>query len=403
MSTNFKKSILGLLIFSLLAMIGLSIYWLTSKAEKADLEKAIPSSSQEVSYASETSTQESEPQVLSIDDQLEELLTNMTLDEKIGQLFLARVPESNQLEDITTYHLGGYLLFSRDVDGETKESLQQKIHSFSSVATTPFMVASDEEGGTVTRISRNSSIVTEKFQSPQDLFKSGGIEAINKDIENKATIFKELGIHTGLSPVADVSVDPESFIYDRTIGLDVKGTSDYIKEVVTISTENQIGSTLKHFPGYGENQDSHTDIVYDDRSFEDIQANSIPPFKAGIEAGADSILVSHNIVLDIDPDVPASLSPKVITYLRQDLMFDGVVMTDDMDMAGLADFTSQEEAALLALIAGNDLILSSSYQKQIPVIKEAILTGEYTEDDLEQSVLRILKWKYKLGIIKLEE
>ena len=206
-----------------------------------------------------------------------------------------------------------------------------------------------------------------------------------------------------MSPVADVSMDPESFIFDRTIGLDVNETSDYIKKVVRVSSENQIGSTLKHFPGYGENQDSHTDIVYDDRGLEEIQKASIPPFKAGIEAGADSILVSHNIVLGIDPDVPASLSPKVISYLREDLMFDGVVMTDDMDMAGLADFTTQEEAALAALIAGNDLILSSSYQKQIPVIKAAVLNGQYAEEDLEKSVLRILKWEYKLGIITLEE
>ncbi len=402
MSTNSKNALLGLLVLLLIIVMGLSFYWLKSKDVK-EVEKLHPSSSQEISSTSESSALETEIKTLSVEEQLDDLLKSMTLDEKIGQLFLVRVPEYNQLEDITKYHLGGYLLFSRDVEGETKASLQKKISSYSDTAATPFMIASDEEGGTVTRISRNSSVVPKQFQSPQDLYKSGGMESIINDIEAKAIIFKELGIHTGLSPVADVSVDPDSFIFDRTIGLDVEGTNDYITAVVKASTENQIGSTLKHFPGYGENQDSHTDIVYDNRSFEEIERTSIPPFKTGIEAGVDSILVSHNIVQGIDSNVPASISPQVIGYLREDLSFDGVVMTDDMDMAGLADFITQEEAALAALMAGNDLILSSSYQKQIPVVKEAILTGKYNENELDQSVLRILNWKYKLGIIKLEE
>ena len=348
-----------------------------------------------VEVSKETETKSSE-------EQLKELIEQMSLDQKIGQLFLARVPETNQVEDLKTYYLGGYLLFGRDMANQTADSLIDKFKLYQESSDFPLLIASDEEGGTVTRISQNSAIVAEPFKSPQELYKTGGIEAIKNDIDHKSSLFKTLGIHTGLYPVADVSTNPDSFIYNRTIGLDVDGTSDYISEVVKQLQKNQIGSTLKHFPGSGDNSDSHMEIVTDKRSYEEIKKNSIPPFKAGIEAGADSILVSHNIVEGIDKNVPASISPKVHDIIRNDLGFDGVVMTDDMDMSGLSDFITQEEAALEALKAGNDLILSSTYKTQIPVIKSAVQSGDYKEEELDKSVLRILKWKHELGLITLD-
>lgn len=335
----------------------------------------------------------------SIEKELQQIIANMTLDDKIGQLFLARVPDSNQLEDIKDYNLGGYLLFNRDIQEENFISLKEKIESYQNQSKYPMLIASDEEGGSVTRISRNNLITSEPFKSPRELYEEGGMESIILDVQNKSKVLKSLGIHTGLFPVADTTVNPNSFIYDRTLGLNIEETSQYVANVVVQLSYEQIGSTLKHFPGYGDNEDSHTEIVYDSRSIEELQKNSIPAFEAGIESGVDSVLVSHNIVESIDNLVPASISSKVIRVLRDDLGFDGVIMTDDMDMAGLSTFISQEEAAIKALQAGNDMILSSSYKKQIPVIKNAVLTGEYKESDLNNSVFRILRWKQKLGII----
>ncbi|MEG0285207.1 MAG: glycoside hydrolase family 3 N-terminal domain-containing protein [Vagococcus sp.] len=391
-----KKAILAAAV--LIGAIGLTIKLLipTQSEGTKQAKTATTKSSDSIKKTEEQATPKSK------EEQLDSLVSQMSLDEKIGQLFLARVPETNQLEDIKTYHLGGYLLFARDVEGETSDTLKTKIDSFQQESDVPMLIASDEEGGTVTRISKNDKIVTEPFKSPQDLYKAGGIEAVKKDIDYKSNVFKVLGIHTGLYPVADVSTDPESFIYDRTIGLNTAETSSYLEEVVTELKKNEIGSTLKHFPGMGDNLDSHSEIVTDNRSLDEIKTTSLPPFEAGIKAGADSILVSHNIVKAIDPNVPASISPKVNQLLRDELKFNGVVMTDDMDMAGLADFTTQETAALEALKAGNDLILSSSYDKQIPVIKSAVQSGEYSEEQLNQSVLRILKWKSDLGIITLD-
>lgn len=330
--------------------------------------------------------------------QVKDILDQMTIEEKVGQLFLVRVPMENQLEDIQTYHLGGYLLFDRDMEGESADSLKQKIVRYQAASKYPMLIGSDEEGGVVSRLSRNQ-LVDPPFPSPQELYQSNGWQAITEDIARKGTIFHELGIHLGMAPDADVSTDPESFIYNRTIGMDAAGTSEYVTRSVDALKQANIGSTLKHFPGYGNNRDSHVEIVTDDRSIEELRSNDFLPFQAGIQAGADSLMVSHNIITAIDPDRPASISPKVHEVIRQELGFDGVVMTDDMDMAGLAAFTSQEEAGLQALQAGNDLILSSSYSSQIPYILQAIQEGKYTEDQLNQSVERVLNWKAELGLL----
>ncbi|GAA2915756.1 glycoside hydrolase family 3 protein [Enterococcus pseudoavium] len=325
-------------------------------------------------------------------------MKKMTLEEKVGQLFMVRVPEQNQVEDIKNYHLGGYLLFDRDMEGKGQSEIKQTIASYQAASKTPMFIGADEEGGTVSRLSRNQ-IVSPAFESPQTSYQKDGWKGITQEIDRKAQVFKELGIQLGMFPDADVSTDPQSFIYDRTIGMDAAGTSRYVKLSVEEMKKQKIGSTLKHFPGYGNNRDSHVEIVTDDRAMAELQKNDFLPFEAGIKAGADSIMVSHNIVQAIDGDRPASISKPVHDVIRNELGFDGVVMTDDMDMAGLANFTSQEEAGLQALQAGNDLILSSSYSSQIPYILDAIQKGEYSEKQLDQSVERLLRWKAELGLI----
>lgn len=334
----------------------------------------------------------------SVETKVDKLMEKMTLEEKVGQLFLARVPEQNQIADIENYHLGGYLLFDRDMEGKGQSELKQTIASYQSASKTPMFIASDEEGGTVSRLSRNQ-IVTPAFASPQAIYQKDGWDGITKDIERKAQIFKELGIQLGMFPDADVSTDPQSFIYDRTIGMDAEGTSKYVSLSVEEMKKQKIGSTLKHFPGYGNNRDSHVEIVTDDRPIDELRKNDFVPFEAGIKAGADSIMVSHNIIQAIDGNRPASISKPVHDTIRNELGFKGVIMTDDMDMAGLADFISQDEAGLQALQAGNDLVLSSSYSTQIPYILDAIKKGEYSEQQLDQSLERLLTWKAELGVI----
>ena len=383
----------------LVVVMGLYFFTDFGHTPKSGTTNESKTSASTTSTAAKSSVTSESSEEKATTDKVANLVAELSTKEKVGQLFLARVPVENALNDIQDYHLGGYLLFGRDVEGKTYDEVQSTIAQYQEASEVPMLIAADEEGGTVSRVSRNSQLVATPFQSPQALYAQGGWEAITKDTRDKAGILKELGIDAGLFPVADVATDPNAFIYDRTIGQDAKGTVKYVTTVVTALKEAQSGSTLKHFPGYGNNQDSHTDIVTDTRSMAELEDNDLVPFQAGIDAGVDSILVSHNIVTAIDDSVPASVSAPVHDLLRKDMGFDGVIMTDDMDMAGLADFMSQEEAGLKALQAGNDLILSSTYASQIPYVLQAIEDGEYSEKDLNAAVTRVLTWKEHLGLL----
>ncbi|WP_049499832.1 glycoside hydrolase family 3 protein [Streptococcus mitis] len=330
---------------------------------------------------------------------IEDKLATMTLEEKVGQLFWARVPSNHQIEDLQSYHLSGYILFGRDFEGRSLEDIKALTKGYQAAAKIPLLIGSDEEGGTVTRI---SSILETPFQSPMALYHQGGMEAVLADTKQKAELLKSVGINAGLFPVADLARDQSAFIYDRTIGQDAQTTASYVQQVVEGLKKSKVGSTLKHFPGYGDNGDSHTAIIQDNRSLDELRQADFLPFQAGIDAGADSVLVSHNILSKIDT-VPSSISPKITDLLRKELHFKGVIMTDDFDMAGLADFVSQEEAAFQVIVAGNDLILGSSYQTQIPYLLKKISSGELTEERIDESVRRILIWKYDLGLLGLSQ
>ena len=388
---NKKRIIIGEILLLIAVIIG-TYFFVTRLKEKPTTETTATSSEIKKQTTTSTTVEEKDP--------LEVIIDDMTLEEKVGQLFFVRVPEENQVQDIKDYHLGGYVLFARDTDDVTKDELIKRIADYQAASKIPLLIGSDEEGGSVTRVSHNLELSYYVFGSPQEIYASGGWQGIVDDTKDKAAILSELGINTGLFPVADVATDPDAFIYDRTIGKDAKGTSEFVEKVVETLKEVQSGSTLKHFPGYGDNRDSHVEIVRDDRPLDELRENDFLPFIAGIKAGADSILVSHNIVNSIDATVPASISPAIHEILRDELNFEGVVMTDDMDMAGLADFISQDEAGLAALQAGNDLVMSSSYQTQIPYVIAAIENGEYTEEQLDTSVRRVLQWKQNLGLLE---
>ncbi|HEM4248505.1 TPA: beta-hexosaminidase [Streptococcus suis] len=377
-----RFNVLGTSITCLLFIgLMLGLFFLGDRTQKEQTKVATTSSSQEISAR---------------DKVIVNYLNQMTLEEKVGQMIFARMPSAGQTEALETYYFGGYILFASDFEGKTLEQVKEEIASYQSLSKVPLLMASDEEGGTVTRISQ---LLETPFASPLELYQAGGIEAILSDAKQKTSLLKEEGIYAGFFPVADLSTDPSSFIYDRTIGQDAKTTADYIGQLVTLLKEEQFASTLKHFPGYGDNADSHTDLVYDNRSLEELRANDFLPFKAGIEAGADSIMVSHNIVSAID-DVPSSISPEINKILRNELGFEGVIMTDDFDMQGLVQFVDQDTGALQTIQAGTDMILSSSYASQIPYIIEQVKSGTITEERIDQSVKRILGMKYDLGLIK---
>lgn len=342
-------------------------------------------------------------------ERVENLLSSMTLEEKTGQLFFARCPENGALEDITAYHLGGYLLFGRDFKDAagnwlTAEQVTEKLRSYQDAAAIPLLIGADEEGGTVARASWNPNLFPGgKCKSPQWLLDhwSGEGDVFAEDAREKNSALLRYGVNVNLAPVCDVSTDPGSFIYDRTLGLDAAGEADYVSRVTAAMAECGIGSVLKHFPGYGDNADTHTGIALDERSMETFLKSDFLPFRAGLAAGGDTaaVLVSHNIVSCMDSDLPASLSPAVHEILRRELDFDGVVMTDDLAMRAVADYTGDGAAAVMALVAGNDLLITADYRSQIPKVLEAVENGGLSEEAVDCACRRVLTWKQALGLI----
>lgn len=333
------------------------------------------------------------------EDVIEKTINHMTLEEKVGQMFIVRLPEKDALTAIEQYHLGGYILYARDFRNHTKESATSMIKSYQDNSKIPMLIGVDEEGGTVNRVSLYPAFRNSPFRSPQEVYKSGGWEMITSDAIEKSKLLRSLGINVNFAPVVDVSENPNDYIYNRSFGSDADMTAQYAKKVVKAMHKEHIEPVLKHFPGYGNNVNTHTGIAHDTRSYEQFETSDFIPFQEGVKAGANIILVSHNIVHSMDDKYPASLSPKVHKILRETLSFDGVVVTDDLYMEGITQYVKKEEAAILAVQAGNDLICCTDFQTQIPAVVSAVKDGRISEEIINSSVRRILKLKKEMGIL----
>ena len=332
---------------------------------------------------------------------IESRLASMTLEEKVGQLFFVRCPADNAVADVRTYHLGGYILFGRDTKGKTANELIQTIQSYQDAADIPLLIGVDEEGGTVVRVSSNSHLRSEKFASPQRLYALGGMEKIVANTREKDLLLHALGFNVNLAPVADVSTSSGDFIYARTFGQDAAATADYVSAVTAQMAADGMGSVLKHFPGYGNNVDTHTGIALDQRPLEPFTTSDFLPFAAGISAGGNNtaVLVSHNIISCMDADLPASLSTAVHEILRTELGFDGPVMTDDLAMDAVAAYSADGAVAVMALQAGNDIVLTTDYRTQIPKVIEAVQNNLLTEAQIDTACRRVLSWKQALNLM----
>lgn len=332
-----------------------------------------------------------------------ETLEHMSLEEKICQMFLVRCPEENAAQVAAAYPFGGYILFARDFANRQPQQMKEEIASYQRAAQIDMLICVDEEGGSVNRVSRYSQYGAAPFQSPQRLYQEGGWERIISDTVSKADFLKNLGINVNMAPVCDVTTDPSAYMYERAFGQSARMTAIYAKTVAETMKEKRIGSVLKHFPGYGNNTDTHTAAAVDERSYEEFQERDFLPFKSAIEGGADAVLVSHTVVTAMDDAYPASLSPRVHQILRQELGFEGVIITDDLVMAAAASFASPEEVAVMAVEAGNDMLCCTDYETQILAVYQAVQEGRISLERIDESVQRILKWKYELGVIPPKE
>lgn len=332
-------------------------------------------------------------------DPIDDVLKQMTTEEKVGQLFLARFDSVNAASHVTQYHLGGWILFSGDFKTETPKSIRDKLSALQTLSPVPLLFAVDEEGGTVTRVSRYRAFRDQAFSSPRSLFNSGGERLLLETEAEKCQLLTSLGLNVNMAPVCDITTDRSAFMYSRSLGQDPETTGQLISKMVAVMAENRVGSVLKHFPGYGNNADTHAGIARDSRSLEALEAADLLPFQAGIDAGCGAILVSHTIVEALDAALPASLSPAVHAYLREEMGFDGVIVTDDLAMQAITDTYGAGEAAVLAVLAGNDLLCATDYAIQYDAVLQAVEDGRISRETLDEAVYRLLHWKQELGLL----
>ena len=321
------------------------------------------------------------------------IMKDMSLEEKIGQLFLVRYDSNLASSWTKNYHPGGFIMFAKDFNNQTKDSIRKEIDNLQNISKIPLVIAVDEEGGYVTRVSRYTNFRDSKFLSPRSYYENGGEELLEKTEKEKGTLLLNIGVNLNLAPVADVSVNSDDFINIRTFNRDAKETAVLIGKMVNYANEVGISSSLKHFPGYGNNVDTHTGVAIDERSYENFLENDYLPFEEGIKNKVPTILVSHNIINCIDSKYPATLSKKVIDELREKLNFSGIVITDDLAMGAVSSYVEDGNAAVLAVNAGDDLIITSDFVKMYDEVYQAVTDKKIDMKTIDEAVRRNIAWK----------
>ena len=336
----------------------------------------------------------------------ESLMKEMTLEEKVGQMFLLHYPGDGAAtaQDANTYidkyHPGGFLAFAKMFEGSNPGAVKAKVDANQAHSKIPLLFTVDEEGGKVTRISQYLAFYPKVFPYPQALV-ANGVDAVYEDATKKAALLTSLGFNVNHAPVADVS-GPSGYMYQRTYGQDGAGNAVFVAAAVQGHEDNNVATTLKHFPGYGgTSSNTHNGFAVNDLSMDEFRHNDLIPFYAGIDAGSSCVMVTHNIVNAFDTENPASLSPKIMSYLRNTAGFDGVVMTDDLAMGAITQHVPAGQACLRAIQAGADMPMTATPEKDYPVVLAAVKSGSLPLSRIEESVRRILCWKVRTGIIDM--
>lgn len=346
----------------------------------------------------ESGDQEEDPKEVYI----QSLLDAMSDAQLAGQMVLCACPTEDAAALVSAVEPAGLILFGKNIDGKTPETLSQELAQYQENSKLPLLIAADEEGGTVARISADLAFRESRFRSPRRILAEDGAAGLIAEMKEKAQLLLSLGVNVNLAPVCDLAQQEGSFMYDRALPGTLEEVCGYIGQMVSAMQEEGLGTVLKHFPGYGENGDTHTASITDTRQQDVFFSADFLPFQAGVAAGSRGVLVSHNIVTAFDAQLPASLSKTVVDVLRLNLGQDLVAMTDDLQMDAVSGQWTLAQAAVMAAEAGMDLILCSDGATAAAALTEAITDGRIPRGQAEESVRRVLLWKIDLGLLSVE-
>lgn len=340
---------------------------------------------------------------------VDETLAGMTLHEKVCQMMFVTPEELTGEDGVTVagdatrqalenYPVGGIVYFAKNL--ESQDQVKEMIDNSQKYSSIGLFVATDEEGGVVNRL---MDTVGTTYIGSMYYYKDDGDETAYENAYTIANDMSALGFNLDFAPVADVWSNPDNTVIgERAYSDDYAQAAELVGNAVKGFNDGGVMCTLKHFPGHGDTaEDSHYSSAYVHRTKEEIMADEMQPFRSGIEAGAEFVMVGHLIVPDID-EVPATLSYKIATgILREELKFEGVAITDSFEMESIADNYSVDDAVVMSVKAGMDMILQpKDMASAVNSIEQAVADGELSEDRIDESVRRILTLKESRGLLK---
>ncbi len=342
------------------------------------------------------------------------VLVDMSLKEKVYQMLFV-TPESitgvGQVvvagdatrAAIESQPVGGLAYFGPNL--MSREQVRDMLSATQGYSKIGLFTGIDEEGGRVSRLTENPELGYTALPSMKEIGDGGQPQAAYKHGQTLAERLTELGFNVDFAPVTDVLVNSDNTeIGNRAFGKNAKTVETMVPEVVSGLQDGGVRAVLKHFPGHGSAlSDSHTGYTESLRTYDQLRETEFLPFASGIKAGADFVMVSHiTLVNEVEENVPASLSYEVVTeWLKEELGFEGIIITDSFAMGAITEHYSQAEAALLAVNAGVDMILIPADVTAVAdAIIDAVESGEIEEERIDESVLKILMCKEKMGLLE---
>ena len=297
-------------------------------------------------------------------------------------------------EALARYAVGGMVYFSQNM--QSQEQLAEMIDNTLLYTKYPLFIAVDEEGGSVARVA--DAGIGQTVDSAQAIGQSGDANIAYQAGATIGTYLSQLGFNLDFAPVADLANVENSVMASRSYGSDPAVVSGFVASMMQGLEEQNVTACLKHFPGIGSStQDTHDGLASTDRSAEDFRANEFAVFQAGIDAGANMIMVGHMAAPSLTGDnTPCSLSSSVVTdILRTELNFEGVIITDALNMSAVSEYYSSDEAAVLALRAGCDMLLMpEDFETAYNGVLQAVQDGTISEERINDSLRRIYRIKY---------
>lgn len=341
-----------------------------------------------------------------LDEMVDACIAEMPLPDKVAGLFVVTPEELTGVgtaikagdgtkDALGAHAVGGLVYFSKNIQSEAQ--LTEMLANTVLFSKYPLFLAVDEEGGKVSRVA-DSGIGVDKVGAMAEIGAGGDPQKAYEAGTTIGSYLKRLGFNLDFAPVADVLTNADNqTIGDRAFGTDGAIVAQMVPSFVTGLEEEGVSSCLKHFPGLGDTtEDTHDGMAVTERTREEFQAVEFPVFQAGIDAGADFVMVSHVSVPGLTGDnTPASLSAAVIGILRNDLGFNGIIITDALNMTAITDYYTADEAAIKAIQSGADMLLMpESFETAYNGLLQAVENGTIPEERINESLRRIYRVKY---------